>query len=93
MNNSIRVGQQAIDSTIPEKLDNVPSNCTGFMVKNLVTNTGAIALSNLSTVTLLTGYLLQPGESIPFEMQNPGNHIYYIAEVDEEKVCWIAVLA
>lgn len=91
MNNTIKTGQQAIDSTVPEILTGVGGNSSGIVVKNLSTNTGVIYMGP-SGVTTSTGYPLDPGESVSLDMQSV-RQVYFLAEVDEEKVAWAALSA
>lgn len=91
MNNTIKTGQQAIDSTTPENLTGVGGNNSVIRVKSLKTNTGIIYVGD-STVSTGTGYPLDPGESLELEMQSM-RKVYFLATVDEEKIAWEALSA
>ena len=61
-----------------------------LMVKALDTNTGAVALGNVSEdVTVSNGLRLEPGDSVVFEFVGHLGSLWLDAAVNGEGVSWI----
>lgn len=92
MNNTIVAGQQAISNVTPAQLTGVGGNLSVFYLKALSTNTKPIWIGT-SGVTASTGYPLAPGEALDeLELQSVSK-LFLIAEVNNEKVSWVALRA
>ena len=80
-------GQVVLSNTVSTQLTEIALEVVAL--KADPANTNAVWIGYDSTVTVSTGFPLNPGETIVVAIDGNLNELYAIAETNSEILCWI----
>jgi len=89
VSSTINYGQVTVGTTAVQLTSTSTPLNFGIVVKADPNNSGNVYVGD-SSVSTSNGYLLTPGESISFEIDDVSK-VYVVADTDNQKIYWIGV--